>query len=533
MPTNQARRRHEAEDMVSSTDRTREIPESRLEMFLLSPAAPVQRRWFYISVAVLVLAAWLCSARSLPVFPVDDAYITLHNAQVLWWGDDPNFAGTPALAGATSAVHLGLVWLLMAFLKPLWALQAAMWLAIAAYVLGLSRLAFQHRASMPLAGLFVLVGLTAARIPHQLMNGLETGLAMAALTWVLVFATDADHPDSRALPILCGLLPFIRPEFAALSVILLVMRWHWRFQNRGTGRVVWRGCLEDAALMACAALPWLIWYSASTGTPYPTTISAKRAFFAESGFPALIKMPCAEHNLETFLLAIGFLSFAGVGLALTKVGRISLVFCLVLVGAYCSQFPDALAHYEQRYLYITVPFILYGLAVLIGHASKTARAVALALLLVGVVQSLWMFPSRWHYYEVARSFTSTELASVVNGCNGNLPKGSKLLVHDVGYISYATNFPMVDFVGLKTPLSASYHKRETLPSMGAKRVDVVSEIAIRERPDYLVMLKTWDGIFGVTSGLRARGWGLRLLNKTTAAYQVYQMTPPRKLQAPP
>src|SRR3982074_3352560 len=70
---------------------------------------------YYLPAALLVLAA--LAIRLLiggaPVFPVDDAYITAHNAQVLHWGQDPNFADSPALAGATSPFHLALVALLM------------------------------------------------------------------------------------------------------------------------------------------------------------------------------------------------------------------------------------------------------------------------------------------------------------------------------------------------------------------------------------------------------------------------------------
>ena len=100
-------------------------------------------RTLYAAVTFLVLLAALLHRILLgsPVFPVDDAYITLHNAQVLHWGHDPNFAGTPALAGATSAVHLALVALLMFALSPPVALWAALWMATLAYALGLVQLA--------------------------------------------------------------------------------------------------------------------------------------------------------------------------------------------------------------------------------------------------------------------------------------------------------------------------------------------------------------------------------------------------------
>ena len=96
-------------------------------------------RALYAAITLLVLLAALLHRALVgsPVFPMDDAYITLHNAQVLHWGHDPNYFGTPALAGATSAVHLALVALLMFALSPPVALWAALWLAALAYTLGL------------------------------------------------------------------------------------------------------------------------------------------------------------------------------------------------------------------------------------------------------------------------------------------------------------------------------------------------------------------------------------------------------------
>jgi hypothetical protein len=42
-------------------------------------------------------------------FPGDDAYINLHNAQVLRRGFDGAYGGVPALVGATNGVHLVLL----------------------------------------------------------------------------------------------------------------------------------------------------------------------------------------------------------------------------------------------------------------------------------------------------------------------------------------------------------------------------------------------------------------------------------------
>src|SRR5438093_1202447 len=70
-------------------------------------------------------------------FPTDDAFINLHNAQVLRLGRDENYEGVPALAGATSGVQLVL---LLAFEQLVFPDTAALYvlssLSGVAYVLG-------------------------------------------------------------------------------------------------------------------------------------------------------------------------------------------------------------------------------------------------------------------------------------------------------------------------------------------------------------------------------------------------------------
>ena len=109
-----------------------------------------------ISIGALVLtlavinAAWFGSP---PVFPLDDAYITLHNAMVLSTGTDINYPEISALTGATSPIHLALVSFLLLFLPPLWALQVAVWIGVFLFALGTFRLAIICQANNWQAGL--------------------------------------------------------------------------------------------------------------------------------------------------------------------------------------------------------------------------------------------------------------------------------------------------------------------------------------------------------------------------------------------
>ena len=60
------------------------------------------RHLAYLALALALLFAWP------GVFPLDDGYITLHNARSLLAGGDSTYGGS-ALTGATSIVHLALL----------------------------------------------------------------------------------------------------------------------------------------------------------------------------------------------------------------------------------------------------------------------------------------------------------------------------------------------------------------------------------------------------------------------------------------
>ena len=56
-----------------------------------------------------ILAAINLYVQGAPIFPFDDAYITLHNARVLLTGIEPNYEGVSPLTGSTSPLHLVLL----------------------------------------------------------------------------------------------------------------------------------------------------------------------------------------------------------------------------------------------------------------------------------------------------------------------------------------------------------------------------------------------------------------------------------------
>ncbi len=476
------------------------------------------RRRTYVLAGALVAVLAIAHRVGLgaPVFPVDDAYITLHNAQVLLSGHDPSFPGASALTGATSSVHLALVALCSVPFGARSGLYLAMWLGVLVYATGIVRLAFAWRATPSQAFLLLVLGLFVARVPHQLLNGLETGLALGGVTWALALASEPGR--ERALAALCGVLPFLRPELGVLSLGLVGVK-AWPLWREGRRREIGTLLLFGAA----GAAPWVVWSLIATGAAFPSTAGAKAAWFAEGHLPGNVKRQRIGNELSDFAGTIGIVLATGVALAFSWVGRVVLGFAAVFVAFYYVYFPGALGHYEQRYLYVLLPGVVLGLAWALSR-SRLWRIAALVLLAAGLTQSAFAFGGRWDHYIATRHFTTSALASVAGWANENIPHGATVMVHDAGFISYATDFRKVDMVGLKTPRVIHFNEQLTGPSAGALRGEAINRIALQEHPQYLIVLNGWDSIFQITGALRSHGWRVDL--RRSGDYSVYALAPP-------
>jgi hypothetical protein len=471
-------------------------------------------------------AAWIG-----PLFPVDDAYITAHNARALVAGTDPNFPGVSPFQGATSAIHLVAVALFALVLPPAWALWAVAWLAIALYAAGTLRLARAWNLGRWPAGALVALALLAGRVPHQLLNGLETGLTLAALTWTLALASEPAPRRRWVLPLLAAQLPFLRPELAAFAPLPLVAR--ALSDARRDGRAAWRGLARDAGVFAAGALPWIGLSLATLGAPFPSTAAAKRLFFAEGCLPTETRLKWVEQSIALFARTLGPLALAVFALPFSWLGAAGALFAAAFVAAYFVHFPGALGHYEQRYLYVLVPLLLFAVATLLAAPRRALRLCGNALLAVALAGAAIQAPGFWQHYRATLRFTGDELDGVARWCREYLPPDATLLVHDIGYISYATPFRLVDFVGLKSPAAREAHRRWTWPACGGMgRSAAVAAIAADARPGYLVMLQGWDGVYQFTAGLRALGWGLVPV-RPEGDYRVYRLVPPPSSSPPP
>ncbi len=461
------------------------------------------RVWVLVALVIWLLARlWPPD----PVFPFDDAYITAHNVDVLGLSD-PSFPGISALTGATSLVHLAATWLVALTMPTLRALLAVAFASAALYLWGVLRLtnglAGRWRAT-------VIVGaLASGLVMYQVFNGLETGLAVAGGTWLMVA-----HRERRPglLGALTGLAVYVRPELALIAGALAL-----GLLRRGDRRS--RCTLLAAALIAAA--PWTLWSLVDAGTVLPGTIAAKRAWFAEYQAPVGWRVNLLALGLGRFALAVGPL-LAGIFWLVRRTSTRSAVLAVgAMVAGYGVVLPGGLSHHSGRYLYVVVPLAVAGLVEGLRRHSRPARVVAAA----AAVFALGTLPAHLARITGDREWTSEALVPVGEWISHHVREGEVVLVHDAGYPAFATQARFVDIVGLKTPWAAEVHHRITEASGGHLRGRAIAEIAERSDPAWLVVFDRWDTIFHITNAFHSAGWRLDR-QPCCGRYAIYQVRHP-------
>lgn len=449
------------------------------------------------------------------MFPLDDAYITLHNAQVLWTGHDPNY-DVPALVGATSLVHLVMVALLSPVFGPVLAAFVVGLFGASAYLIGIERLGERYGLGSTTIALLLLIGGGTGFVLYQLLNGLETAWVLAAVTWAIVLASDSR--PRRSLAVLCGVLPFLRPELAALSAALMARQAYRRATENGFKSAL-PAIVHDGALSVLAALPWLVWTWAQTGQIISNTAGAKMAFFAEESVPlwgkTMMALVALARGLGPVLVALYFVKRSSLAAALWA-------FLVLFLAAFIVKFPHGLFHNFYRYEYALLPVCLWALCEICRSRGGP---------LVLIIASLWAAGTVGFGFSAVRGAAPLlkDEMDAAAWARKHIPADQPMLVHDAGLIAYASQLRLVDVVGLKTPTSTVSHERWTVPSGGVGRARAVAEIAARGKVRYAMILQDQEGFWSsIGTDLTATGWRLKLVRSSSIpnGYDIFKLTPP-------
>jgi len=463
---------------------------------------------------VLLAFAVMRLVRPTPAFPLDDAFITLHSAQVLHSGSDPNFPGVHPLYGITCAPFLGLVYLLLFFLKPLAALDVACWLGLLAYTLGLHAMARVLGLSRTSRIAVIALGLLCSFVPYQLLNGLETSWALASITWLLALASGSGEKWSWAA-IAAGLAGSLRPDLIPLAflIMLLLVIKCWRQEQYQRAILL---CLIASIPLAVTAL----WYYRSIGTPFPQTGVAKHYFFADSDYLSKRVLSVEAVALVSFALTLGPLCGAIPYLLRSWLGKVCLLFTGMFFVAIFLDWPGATVTNRFRYPIILVPVLIWAFA-----SERKARPVLLISLLYSAIFAIFAVHL---YVDDCQSMQSSE-EDIAAWCEHNLPANSTLLIHDAGYLAYRTHFQVVDMVGLKTPAAIPLNRKFTFSSGGKLRNNAVSHLAEETGSRYLIIRQSL--LPTLILDLQRIGWNPQLIHQNQI-YSVFALTKPTPQNSP-
>ena len=423
---------------------------------------------------------------SRPAFLYDDAYITLQNALALWNGGDPHYPDTLSLSGATSPFHLMVVAGLLTVLPPEWALLASCVIGAAVYAVGLWVLARTEGLSQPESGAILCAGLGVGMLSQHLVNGLETSWTLAGVTWAI---TAARTGSTRRFAAICATLPFIRPELVILAAALLL--------ERAIRQKAQAGPLAVAA--AAAIAPWLLLMLITTGGIVPTTLAAKRDWYAEGCWPAVRRASVVGTGIWLWLSSCAFVSVGVLGLLREKIGRVAAGAMLLTIVVWATQVPDVLYEYQRhRYYAPFIPLLILGTFMLPPTVRRLVTYGAAILALVTTIAVIRHEPA-------AIADAQSLRVRVVDALKSRGAR--RVMVHDAGYLAFADAAPIfIDMVGLKTRAAAVLNRELTGPTCGDRRGDALRALAAETMPDHLVIWEPWDEFFRVSDSLRRGGW---------------------------
>lgn len=474
-----------------------------------------KKYWFVFPVLVLGSLVIVSIIENRPInFVLDDAYITIANAHILVQGGTDSF-GNRVPTGATSPVHLAVL-ALLGHAMDLRLASFGLSLSFAAlFATGLWMLLLRVTKSYFVAACGTVLGLVGGYSWAMLLNGLETGMAMAAVTWALWCSQER---RDTILAVIVGFLPFIRPELAALSVFLLVsLLWRARHEKARLALLLCIALIVGSVL-ALAAL-------GLTGHLLSPTAAAKQFFFDEQPLSFGRRLALTMSAVIASPIAVPL--FGLVFLPALRDGWAFLCFVFAFLVVFAEQLPVALFHNDFRYLYPMLPLGIAGWGVVFGRLPK------LKLMSIAALAVLATFPAQgWRFYRESIDFYAAQ-EEVAIWVEVNIPSRARILIHDAGYVPWhvrfvaepSRDFELVDVVGLKTPGAMRAHEELTFPSHGTERGAAIARIAREADAQYAIILDRpfWADIEG---NLRQAGWRIEMVFANPAGYQVFKIILP-------
>ena len=275
----------------------------------------------FLMIAVIAASIFIWTATDGPAFRLDDGYIVLNNAHAILNGD-ASFPDVAPLHGSTSLLHSLAVFTLSFLVMPETALFCLAWGAVMAQALGALFLSWRVGISVGCGLALALLTVTAGDLIKVQVNGVETGWMVAAVLWSLGLAVN--KPVSVLLAFLAACLPFIRPELAILSVLIVLNALSHTLRS-GEFQIARKSC----AIFVLVAVALCIAQYLLSGALLPATGSAKRYFFEAHFIPLEVRAAWSGITLWSFALNVGGPMLIALLFPRSRLAWLALVFAII------------------------------------------------------------------------------------------------------------------------------------------------------------------------------------------------------------
>lgn len=466
-------------------------------------------------ILVMGFAVYL-SALGGPMFRLDDGYIVLNNAQALF-APDRNFPDAPALYGSTSLLHTIAAALTGALVGPELGLMVLAWIAIGLFGLAILELARDAGLSMSVRFLATATAITTGDLVQVHLNGLETTLAVAVVAWLIVL----HRRESAVLPFLAAAAPFVRPELFLLSVLLMadvVLKDRPKGGLAETSRsvMIFGGLVSILLILQ-------VWTS---GSLLPTTGSAKKYFFDTVPSDPLVSTGVGFLRARDFFADMLPQSLFVLAL-LNRRFLAYVLFVLAFLGYFLVFQPNIIQQNFFRYFYVLIPFFVLGGIVLASSERVVFRIIAISGFVLALAMNIQSAAE-----EVPQNIRTVQgkfqvLEATADWIEENLDPTEPALVHDVGYISFATEQLFFDLVGLKSPAAVELNKQYTYKRGIWGRGEAMAEMARMTGAEVLLVSTGFNKHNLMTAPLEELGWVLEPHpNGSPPGHSAFLLVPP-------
>jgi hypothetical protein len=370
--------------------------------------------------------------------------------------------------------------------------------------------------------------------PLWLALGMETPLW---ITLVLASVYSAQNRRFGVSGLLIGLTVLVRPDAMIPGVLLGLAALIVSLNQLGTRRRWWMPVLTYSLTAAIPVCLYAIWATATYGSPFPATLSAKnaQADLGITGFGVFVDawngLRLIVENLvaqSPLYLVLGILALFGISRKLSPATVLIIAWGILHFLAYVSM---GVAPYRWYYVPLLPGFILlatygfdrlyerlrdhpsdwmiylvFGIAYLPIHAQLTSFALIRTVFDQGGERQTMLPIVDWQAYREAGEWL-----------NANTPQDTLIGVAEVGQLGFYADRRMTDYLGLLQPEVAALLKRNDLYSW-----------LVGYAPDYLVFQR-----FGGSVGLALYNYFIEYDPWFVASYhEVAKFDDPRYVLGP-